>query len=178
VAALAVTIAAAGLGAVPAPAAPPGPTAQNPEPSGGTGASATKAANPLADTAWRLVEIQSMNGATGTIRPDDPSLFTMRLNADGTANMQLDCNHANGKWTIQPGPGGSSGSFEFGPLAVTRALCAPPNLDERVTALARHVRSYLVKDGRLFLNLAADGGILVWEPQSGPAKGPVERARD
>ena len=48
--------------------------------------------NPLAGTNWRLVEFQSMDDATGKIRPDDPSLYTMRLNADGTVNMRLNCN--------------------------------------------------------------------------------------
>ena len=49
--------------------------------------------HPLADTRWRLVEFQSMDDATGTIRADDPYLYTMRLNADGTVLMRLNCNH-------------------------------------------------------------------------------------
>jgi len=120
----------------------------------------------LANTDWRLVEFQSMDDATGTIRPKDPSLFTMRLNADGTVTMRLDCNRATGTWSAQPGPDGSSGRFEFGPLAGTRALCPPPRLDERVTGQAQYVRSFLLKDGRLHLSLMADGGIFVWAPQT------------
>ena len=58
--------------------------------------------NPLAGTRWRLIEIQSMDDAVGTMRPDEPSAFTMTLNADGTVTMQLDCNRANGTWTIEP----------------------------------------------------------------------------
>lgn len=121
-------------------------------------------ANRLADTVWRLVEIQSMDDAVGTKRPSDRNKFTMRLNKDGTVAMKLDCNNANGTWTLEPSADGQSGRFSFGPLAGTRALCPPPALDETITAQAQFVRGYLLKDGRLHLTLMADGGILVWEP--------------
>jgi hypothetical protein len=82
--------------------------------------------NPLAGTSWRLVEFQSMDDAIGKVRPDDPSLYTMRLNSDGTVAMRLNCNSASGTWSAKPSGNGSSGRFEFGPLAVTYALCLPP----------------------------------------------------
>ena len=121
---------------------------------------------PLAGTEWRLVEIQSMDDAIGTARPEDPSSFTMRLNGDGTVQMTLDCNRANGSWSAEATNDGLSGHFGFGPLAVTRALCPPPNLDERIAKDAEYVRSYLLQDGRLYLSLMADGGIYAWEPNS------------
>jgi len=134
-----------------------------------TGAAKPAAAPPasqslLADTEWRLVEIQSMDDATGTKRPDDPSRYTMRLNADGTVNMHLNCNRANGTWRIAPSADPTNGRFEFGPLATTKALCPPPSLDEEVASQAAYVRGYLLKDGRLYLSLLADGGIYAWEP--------------
>lgn len=121
-------------------------------------------ASRLANTEWRLVEIQSMDDTTPVARPSDPSLYTMRLNGDGSVSMRLNCNRATGSWTAEPGADGSSGRFQFGPLAGTRALCPPPSLDERVTGQAQYVRSFLLKDGRLHLSLMADGGIFVWEP--------------
>lgn len=105
-----------------------------------------------------------MDDTVGTVRPADGSLFTMRLHGDGTATMQLDCNRATGRWQAKPGVDGSSGSFTFGKLASTRTLCPPPNLDEKIMAQAEYVRSFLLKDGRLYLSLLADGGIFVWEP--------------
>ena len=104
-----------------------------------------------------------MDDAQGTTRPDDPSLYSMRLNADGTVNMRLDCNRANGTWTAEPSADPSNGRFELGPLAATRALCPPPSMDELVTAQAEYVRGYLLKDGRLYLSLMADGGIFAWD---------------
>jgi heat shock protein HslJ len=118
----------------------------------------------LAGTDWQLVEFQSMDDSIGTIRPEDPAQFTMRLNDDGTVNMRLDCNRATGTWSSEAGPSGDSGRFTFGPLAATRALCLPPNLDERIARDAEYVRSYLFRDGKLYLSLMADAGIYAWEP--------------
>jgi heat shock protein HslJ len=86
----------------------------------------------------------------------------MTLNADGTANLQLDCNRGNANWSAGPA-GSESGSFSFGPLAMTRAACPPGSLDERLAREAEYVRTYLLQDGRLHLSLWADGGIQVWE---------------
>jgi hypothetical protein len=118
----------------------------------------------LAGTEWRLVEIQSMDDSVGTTRPDDSSKYTLRLNADGTVNMRLDCNRAEGSWSAEPSADPSNGRFELGPLVGTHAPCPPPSLDQRVTAQARYVRGYMLKGGRLYLSLMADGGILAWEP--------------
>ena len=127
-------------------------------------ATAPAAAAPLAGTAWRLVEIQSMDDAIGTTRVDDPSKYTMRLSADGLVAFRLNCNSATGTWSAEAGTDPSSGRFEFGPLAATMALCPPPSVDEQVTRQAPYFRSYLLKDGRLYLSLMADGGIFAWEP--------------
>ena len=121
----------------------------------------------LTDTEWRLVEIQSMDDAQGTKRLDDPSQYTMRLGADGTATLNLNCNKATGTWTSEPAGDGTSGTFGLGPLAATLAACPPPNYDEQISAQAQYLRSYLLRDGRLYLSLMADGGIWVWEPVEG-----------
>lgn len=120
----------------------------------------------LADTQWRLVEFQSMDDASGIKRTDDPSKYTMRLDGDGTVTLQLNCNSASGTWVTKAGQELSSGSFNFGPLAATKALCPPPSMDEHVLSQAPYVRSFLMKDGRLYLSLMADGGIYVWEPDN------------
>jgi heat shock protein HslJ len=123
---------------------------------------------PLAGTVWRLVEVQSMDDAVGTTRVSNPSLYTMRLNTDGSVALRLNCNSATGTWSAEAaGSDPSSGRFEFGPLAATMALCPPPSLDEQVTKQAPYFRSYLLKEGRLYLSLMADGGIFVWEPMEG-----------
>jgi len=126
--------------------------------------SAPTANNPLSGTAWRLIEIQSMDDSVGTTRVDDPSRYTMHLNADGSVALRLNCNSATGNWTAEAGADRPSGKFEFGPLAATMALCPPPSVDEQITKQAPYFRSYLLKNGRLYLSLMADGGIFAWEP--------------
>ena len=121
----------------------------------------------LAGTEWRLVEFQSMDDAQGTARPHDPSLYTMRLNADGSLNMRLNCNRAHGSWKAGQGSDTSNGNFTLGPLAVTKVLCPTPGMDVLVIKQAGYIRSYMLKDGRLYLALMADGGIFVWEPLLG-----------
>ena len=122
-------------------------------------------ATPLAGTAWRLIEIQSMDDAVGSTRVADPSLLHHapergRLGRP-PPQLQLAPRDLDGRGR-RSDP--SSGRFEFGPLAATMALCPPPSVDEQVTKQAPYFRSYLLKDGRLYLSLMADGGIFVWEP--------------
>lgn len=146
---------------------PQGMQTTAPDPRGGVShAAAVAQKHPLSGTAWRLVEIQSMDDTVGTVRPEDPSMYFMRLNNDGTVAMRLNCNRASGTWSAEAGSEPTSGRFVFGPLASTQAVCPLPSLDERVSVQAGFVRSYLLRDGRLYLSLMADGGIYVWEPGS------------
>jgi len=108
-----------------------------------------------------------MDDAIGVRKPSG-GIYTMQLSADGTVSMRLNCNRANGRWSSEPSADPSSGRFEFGPLAVTRAFCPPPSLDQQMAAQAQYVRSYLLRNGRLSLSLMADGGIWLWEPAARP----------
>jgi heat shock protein HslJ len=118
----------------------------------------------LAETVWALHAIQSMDDAQGTTCIADPQRFTLRFDANGRARLRLDCNRGTGTWKATPSADGASGQLQFGPIAATRALCPPPHLDERVARDLGNVRSYLLKDGKLFLSLMADGGIYEWHP--------------
>jgi heat shock protein HslJ len=120
--------------------------------------------NPLAGTDWQLHAIQSMDDAQGTTKIAEPQHFTLQFGRDGKASMRLDCNRGFGSYEAEPASDGSSGSLKFGPVAVTRALCPPPHVGERVARDMAHVRSYLFKDGKLFMSLMADGGIYEWAP--------------
>ncbi len=125
----------------------------------GPAAASDPASPPLAGTSWRLIEIQSMDDEIGTARHEGNAPYTMTFGQDGRVSMVLNCNRANGPWSAT-----SAGSLQIGPLAMTRAFCAPPSLDTRIARDMDYVRSYLLKDGRLYLSLMADGGIYAWEP--------------
>jgi heat shock protein HslJ len=123
----------------------------------------------LAGSAWELVSIQSMDDAQGTQRIADPAAFTLQLGADGRAALKLDCNRGSATWQVTPTGDGHSGQFTFGPIAGTRALCPPPHLDERIVRDLAYVRGYLLRDGKLYLSLMADGGIYEWRPRAAAA---------
>lgn len=118
----------------------------------------------LAGTRWQLIEFQSMDDSVGVTKPDSPGEFTMTLNEDGSLTMRLGCNRATGSWSSSPASDGTSGRFRMGPLAMTRALCPEPNLDEQIARDAEYVRGYLLRDGNLYLSLMADAGIYAWAP--------------
>ncbi len=126
---------------------------------------------PLQSTSWQLVGIQSMDDAQGLRRPADPSRYTLSLQADGKAVLQLDCNRAMGRWQVEPSSDPGNGGFRFGPLASTKDLCPAPSLGALLARQLPYVRGYLLRDGRLNLSLLADGGILIWEPRSGAGPG-------
>jgi para-nitrobenzyl esterase len=111
----------------------------------------------LAGTAWQLVEIVSMDDHV--YAPEDRSLYTLVLNADGSMRVRADCNLGTGTWTAE-----SAGQLQFGQIAATQALCAPDSLHDRYMAQFQWVRSYVMKDGRLFLATMADGSIIEFEP--------------
>ena len=115
----------------------------------------------LGGTSWQLVKFQGGDGAVAT--PDVKSKYTVAFAADGVINMRIDCNRARGGWK-SAGPG----QVEFGPMAVTRAACPPGSLHDHIVKRWPYVRSYVIKDGRLYLSLMADGGIYEFEPGGGP----------
>ena len=119
----------------------------------------------LTSTQRELVAIQSMDDAQGTTRIAQSERFTLNFGADGQLALRLDCNRGSGRWSHTPASAGSaSGSLLIGPVASTRAMCPPPLLGTRVARDPRSVRSYLLKDGHLFLSLMADGGTYEWRP--------------
>jgi heat shock protein HslJ len=124
---------------------------------------------PLAGTSWQLHAIQSMDDAQGTTKVALPSHFTLEFGRYGRAALRLDCNRGSSDYKVAPAGDGSSGSLTFGSVATTRAMCPPPHLDQRVARDLAHVRSYLLKDGKLYLSLMADGGIYEWAPQQAEA---------
>jgi para-nitrobenzyl esterase len=129
---------------------PTGAGAPAPRPSeAGTG--------PLEGTSWRLVQISMSDGVT---RPAiERSRYTLGFGAGGVLHARFDCNRGHGTWTSS-----GAGQLEFGPLSLTRAMCAPGSLHDQLVRQWPHVRSYLIQDGRLFLSLMADGGIIEFEP--------------
>jgi para-nitrobenzyl esterase len=113
----------------------------------------------LADTSWQLVKFQG--GDETTLVPDDKTKYTIRFAADGGLMARIDCNRGRGTWRSS-GPN----QIQFGQLALTRAMCPPGSLHDRIVKHWELIRAYILKDGRLFLSLMADGGIYEFEPST------------
>jgi len=118
----------------------------------------------LAGSTWELIAIQSMDDAQGKTPIDHPERFTVSFATDGRASFRIDCNRGTANWKATPSAESSSGALEFGPLATTKMMCPPGSVDQKVLRDLAYVRSYLLKDGKLFLSLMADGGIYEWRP--------------
>lgn len=122
-----------------------------------TGDKGSGSATSLGGTSWQLVKFQSSDETTLT--PDDKSKYTITFGTDSRVAARIDCNRGMGSWKSS-GPN----QLEFGPLALSRAMCPPDSLHDRLVKDWSAVRSYVIKDGHLFLSLMADGGIYEYEP--------------
>ncbi len=112
---------------------------------------------PLAGTSWQLVKFEGGDGTVLT--PDDRAKYTIAFETDSTVSVRVDCNRGHGTWRAPPPSG-----LEFGPLALTRAACPPGSLHDQIVRQWPYVRSYILKEGRLYISLMADGGIYEYEP--------------
>jgi heat shock protein HslJ len=116
----------------------------------------------LGGTSWQLVRFQGGDGAVLT--PDDRGKYTLAFDATGGVTARIDCNRGRGTWTSA-----GRGRIQFGPLALTRAMCGPGSLHDQIARQWANVRGYTLKDGRLFLSLIADGGVYEYEPLAAPS---------
>jgi len=115
------------------------------------------AAAGLEGSSWRLVQISMSDGVT---RPAiERSRYTIGFGASDVLNVRFDCNRGSGSWKSS-----APGALEFGPLALTRAMCPVGSLHDELVRQWPNVRSYVVKEGRLYLSLMADGGTIEFEP--------------
>ena len=120
-------------------------------------ADTTEHTHELAGTSWRLVKIMGMDDSLA--EPRDRSLYTLEFGQDGRMTILADCNRGSGSWIS-----GSPPQLEFGPIAATLAMCPPGSISDKYLAQFEWVRSYVMKDGHLFLATMADGSIIEFEP--------------
>jgi para-nitrobenzyl esterase len=111
----------------------------------------------LEGTVWQLVQIMSMDDRVFV--PDERSKYTLAFESEGHLVVRADCNRGQGKWSFK-----EPSHLEFGMLATTRAMCLPGSLYDRFISDLGYVRSFVLKDGHLFLATMVDGAILELEP--------------
>jgi len=120
-------------------------------------AASSEGKSSLSGTNWKLVEFHSMDDAKLT--PERDKIFTIAFGAEGRVSVRADCNRGSGTWKSSP-----EGELSFGPMAMTRAFCQSKMYDRFAHDLA-DVRSYVIKNGDLYLSLKVDGGIYRFSPE-------------
>ena len=115
-----------------------------------------KVTSDLAGTSWQLVKVQGRDRATLT--PDERANYTVAFETDGRVNVRIACNRGHGTWKSV-----GASQLEFGPLALTRAMCPPAPFNDRIPQDWPYLRSYTLKNGHLLLSLMSEGGTYEFE---------------
>jgi heat shock protein HslJ len=129
-------------------------------------APSSEAVADLSGPTWQLMRFQGSDDKT--VSPDDKAKYTISFSSDGQASLRLDCNRGHGMWKST-----ARNKVEFGPIAMTRAMCPPGSLDGQIASQLSNVHSYLLRDGHLFLVLAMDSGVYEFEPMPSGSVGGV-----
>jgi len=105
---------------------------------------------------WRLVVIQWADGHA--TRPADPDGYVFELGADGRVSGKADCNRMMGTYTLD------ASTLHFGPLATTRMACPAGSLAPDWLRALGAASTWLVRDGHLFVSMAANAGTIELAP--------------
>jgi para-nitrobenzyl esterase len=105
----------------------------------------------LAGTSWQLVKLNAPDETTHV--PNDRSKYTITFGRNGRVTARVDCNRASSTWRST-----RAGELQFGSWSRTSAKCGPASLHDKIVMEGANVRSYVIKDGHLFLSGMAAGG--------------------
>ena len=114
-------------------------------------------ASELSGTSWQLIKLNAPDETTHV--PDDKSKYTITFGRNGRVTARVDCNRASSTWK-SPRPG----ELQFGSWSRTSAKCGAGSLHDKIVTEGANVRSYVIKDGHLFLMATAAGGSYELEP--------------
>ena len=126
-------------------------------------------ASELAGTSWQLVKLRGADDTTFT--PDDRSKYTINFGRDGRVAARVDCNRGGSTWRST-----RVGELQFGSWSMTRAQCPPGSLHDQIVTEGAAVRTYVIKDGHLFLS--GNGGSYELEPLALPKRRSSKRGGD
>jgi heat shock protein HslJ len=102
----------------------------------------------LSGVVWQWQDTLSNSGEV-TLRPDDPTHYTVEFLPDGTLAIQADCNHAMGAYTV------TESQLDLQVGGVTRMACPTGSLMDPFLAELDRVVSYTIQQ---VLTMALSGG--------------------
>ena len=102
----------------------------------------------LTGVIWQLQTIDLTNGSTLT--PSDPALYTLTLEADGTASVLADCFTGQGTYTVS----GDKISFV---IRYTGSLCPSPSIASQYANYLGYATQYALADDMLVITYSNTG---------------------
>lgn len=105
----------------------------------------------ITNITWQWVELIVNQPASQSVVPD-PENYTLTFFEDGTLGIKADCNSGSGSYTV------SGNQIEFGPMALTLAMCPPESLVDQFMRLLGQVDSFGMLDGKLVFTLMDGAG--------------------
>ncbi|MCL4267192.1 MAG: META domain-containing protein [Anaerolineae bacterium] len=110
---------------------------------------------------WQWQEFQD-SAEENDITVDNPANYNIVFNEDGTYNGQADCNRIAGSYTLD------GASLTIQPGISTMAMCPEGSLDAQFNTFLSNVRTFVMDEDDLVMNLFADAGNMVFS-NGGPA---------
>ena len=120
-----------------------------------TACSSQQAGADIIDITWQWAALFENEPASQSVVPT-PENYTIILNADGTLNIQADCNMVSGSYTLE----GNSLTLGLGPS--TMAFCGEQSLDMMFTELLNSVESYTIENNQMVLILKNNAGKMIF----------------
>jgi heat shock protein HslJ len=107
----------------------------------------------LSGTLWKLDSLRTPAGVASVVNPE---LYNLQFTETLRVAARADCNVCNGPYTV------ASIGITIGPLACTKALCAPGSRGEDYAKLLETAKLYSVEGEALIL--VSDSGSLLYRP--------------
>ena len=105
---------------------------------------------------WQLTLITKTDG---NITINDPTRFTISFNADGTANLQADCNVGGANYTL-----GEGNTLTITPTVSTMAFCGVGSFDQIFLGGLTNAMGYRLEEGNLLIDMLYESGSMVFMP--------------
>jgi heat shock protein HslJ len=120
---------------------------------------ACSSSNEIVGTTWQWEAFQD-TADINNLNVSDPENYTLTLNKDGAASIQADCNQVTWSYELED----SRLTFDTTGTS-TRAICAEDSLDQQFLERLGYTATFMIEDGKLYLNLFADAGNLVFQAE-------------
>jgi heat shock protein HslJ len=108
----------------------------------------------LQNVVWQWEQFEGGDGSVTV--PDAPSRYTITFLPDARLAVQADFNRARGTWAAL------NSQLDLAVGGMTRVMCPAGSLSNDFVEDLGYVRSHVFRDGKLYLSLMADAGIMTF----------------